>query len=97
MMCYRDMTFCTGGGCANFDTCSRALTQEVKDGAEKIGLPIARFTEPTKLECFVIGAEKGRPETTDNLHDADPNCDHRVVDAPGGGIKCVNCRGWFCF
>ena len=31
------------------------------------------------------------------LYDADPNCDHFVVDAPGGGVKCTKCPGWFCY
>ena len=31
------------------------------------------------------------------LFDADPNCKHDTVDAPGGGVKCTKCRGWFCF
>lgn len=32
-----------------------------------------------------------------DLHDADPKCSHVIADAPGGGIKCTKCRGWFCF
>jgi hypothetical protein len=32
-----------------------------------------------------------------DLWDADPNCKHEVVDAPGGGVKCRKCGGWFCF
>jgi hypothetical protein len=31
------------------------------------------------------------------LWDADPKCDHEVVDAPGGGVKCNKCKGWFCY
>ena len=33
MMCYRDTTFCTEEDCQKFDTCDRALTQEVKEKA----------------------------------------------------------------
>lgn len=32
-----------------------------------------------------------------DLWDADPNCKHEVVSAPGGGAKCRKCKGWFCF
>ena len=32
-----------------------------------------------------------------DLFDADPNCKHEVVDAPGGGVKCKHCSGWFCY
>lgn len=40
---------------------------------------------------------EGEPRTTEELYDADPNCDHRVVGASGGGIKCTKCSGWFCY
>ena len=32
-----------------------------------------------------------------DLWDADPDCNHEVVDAPGGGIVCTKCGGWFCW
>ncbi len=41
--------------------------------------------------------EEGRPCETSELHDADPDCKHMVVEARGGGIKCTKCKGWFCF
>ena len=37
------------------------------------------------------------PEGALPLFDADPNCKHDIVCAPGGGVKCTKCRGWFCF
>ena len=37
-----------------------------------------------------------QPEEVE-LFSADPDCLHWVKDAPGGGIRCVRCRGWFCF
>lgn len=30
------------------------------------------------------------------LWDADPKCQHHIVEAPGGGVKCTKCRGWCC-
>lgn len=58
MMCYRDMTFCTGDGCKKFGKdCHRSLTKEVLNQAERWwggkGAPIARFTNPRELECYV--------------------------------------------
>ena len=40
--------------------------------------------------------EKSLNYKSNELWDADPNCDHEVVDAPGGGVKCTKCPGWFC-
>jgi hypothetical protein len=33
----------------------------------------------------------------DELWDADEDCDHNIIDAPGGGVKCTKCTGWFCY
>ena len=33
----------------------------------------------------------------DELWDSDENCDHNIIDAPGGGVKCTKCNGWFCY
>ena len=33
----------------------------------------------------------------EELWDADPECKHEVLAAPGGGIKCRKCGGWFCY
>lgn len=35
--------------------------------------------------------------STVDLLDADPNCEHVVVDVLGGGVKCSKCTGWFCY
>jgi hypothetical protein len=32
-----------------------------------------------------------------DLFNADPNCEHNIVPAPGGGVKCTKCTGWFCY
>jgi hypothetical protein len=39
-----------------------------------------------------IGCDRGEQE----LWDGDPNCEHNIVDAPGGGRKCTKCGGWMC-
>lgn len=31
------------------------------------------------------------------LFGAEPGCRGRITDAPGGGVKCTQCKGWFCF
>ena len=55
---YRDMTFCRFSDCADFDKCSRRLTESVKQAAELLRLPISQFAEQPK--CFVA---KKSPQT----------------------------------
>lgn len=50
MMCYRDRTFCGFKDCANFNACSRRLTEAVEKAAELLRLPICQFAE--KPDCF---------------------------------------------
>ncbi len=56
MICYKDMTFCSGDGCSKFNNCPRALTDKVKKDAKKWwsnnNPPISLFTNPKKLECW---------------------------------------------
>ena len=55
-MNYRDMTFCTGDGCAKFDDCPRALTEKEQAAAERWwggpGAPIAQFMFPKMISCY---------------------------------------------
>jgi hypothetical protein len=55
---YRDMTFCKFSDCADFASCSRRLTDSVKQAAELLRLPICQFAE--QPECFVASKS---PET----------------------------------
>jgi hypothetical protein len=42
--------------------------------------------------------EDQAPTYTGNaLWEADPDCEHDIVDAPGGGVKCTKCNGWYCY
>ena len=51
MMCYRDMTFCGFNvHCAKGESCPRALTAEVWEEAEGLGIDICQFVEHP--ECF---------------------------------------------
>lgn len=52
MICYRDMTFCSGDGCRKFHECPRALTDDVKAAANDAGLYVAQFSEPRSLSCY---------------------------------------------
>ena len=52
-MTYKDMTFCSGDGCTQFKGCFRALTKDVEDRAEKLGLPICQFCNPKELDCYI--------------------------------------------
>ena len=52
MMCYKDKTFCPYYlVCKNGHTCHRALTPEIRQQAEKEGLPIARYTDFP--DCYI--------------------------------------------
>lgn len=44
-----------------------------------------------------IALPGGETFPSDLLYDEDPECDHDIRDAPGGGIKCSKCPGWFCY
>ena len=61
MLCYRDRTYCGFADCADFDKCSRRLTESVKQAAELLRLPISQFAE--QPECFVA---KKSPQTGQN-------------------------------
>jgi len=58
MLCYKDRTFCNDKDCKKFNTCERALTEEVRLYAEvwwktfntSYGVPIAIYTD--RLECY---------------------------------------------
>lgn len=54
MRCYRDTTFCDGANrtCQNFGQCFRALTDEVRERAEKVKLPIMSFRSAHLLDCY---------------------------------------------
>ncbi len=44
-----------------------------------------------------MGAYATSDEDDPILFDADPDCDHVVVDGDHmSGVKCSNCRGWYC-
>jgi hypothetical protein len=55
---YRDRTYCPYSDCADFASCSRRLTDSVKQAAELLRLPICRFAE--QPNCFEA---KKTPET----------------------------------
>ena len=45
----------------------------------------------------VLGIVEPAPEQDDDeLWDADPTCKHEIECAPGGGVKCTKCSGWYC-
>lgn len=37
------------------------------------------------------------PSPDQELFDADASCDHNILPAAGGGVKCTKCDGWFCY
>jgi len=64
MMCYKDMTFCGAEECQSFTTCYRALTKNVQEKAETFNLYIARFADPSELECY-----NPKPEPLNQKHE----------------------------
>jgi hypothetical protein len=68
MIGYRDMTFCTGDGCAKFGSCYRALTEKVKEDAKKWwgghGAPITRYSKPRNLDCWTPNSDAKAQEAT---------------------------------
>ncbi len=61
------------------------------------GMFISVRPKTSAPEAEVPAETSTTPEPEQELYDADPNCKHQTVDAPGGGIKCTRCAGWFCF
>ena len=52
MVCYKDRTYCPFSIlCRDGYKCDRALTEEVKQGAEKASLPVCQFNDFPK--CFI--------------------------------------------
>ena len=73
------------------DTRIHCLTSH--NGINWDGIQVSVYDENvTKTDLF----DEGEQCETDELYNADPECDHRVVCAPGGVIKCVKCTGWVC-
>lgn len=64
MMCYKDMTFCSGAGCRCFEGCPRALTKEVYAAAQAWwggdDPPICEFTSPRNLPCYNVGLDENK-------------------------------------
>ena len=61
MMCYRDMTFCEGNGCLRALTCHRYLSDDIWAQAQASNMPVARFEEPEKLECYLAPKKEENP------------------------------------
>lgn len=49
MIVYQDRAFCTAKECKHYDECPRAITDRVREEAEKAGLPISVMGG---FECF---------------------------------------------
>lgn len=42
-------------------------------------------------------AADARSENHPDLWGGNPDCEQEIVDAAGGGIRCVKCAAWYCF
>lgn len=49
-----------------------------------------------KVDPDFAAYPEGERTPHDELFGGDPECNHWTIQAPGGGIKCTKCPGWFC-
>lgn len=54
-------------------------------------------TDAERFEEFVEQMKEALDMETTELWGADPECEHIIICAPGGGIKCTKCNGWYCY
>lgn len=62
-------------------------------------VPISILKPENEWVCYA-DCSKNNPDLNPEeelLWDADPNCEHDVVCASGGGVKCTKCTGRFCY
>lgn len=57
MMCFADKTFCGGDGCDKFETCPKALTNQIREHARLAHLEIAEYEQPKLLPCYISACE----------------------------------------
>ena len=57
------------------------------------------FSEKDEKDWILLHTAKptNPPVYNHDLLGGDPNCEHNVVAAAGGGVKCTKCPGWFCY
>lgn len=36
-------------------------------------------------------------DKTEELYEADADCNHVIKNSCGGGVECMRCGGWFCY
>jgi hypothetical protein len=41
--------------------------------------------------------EYTKEELDEELYDADPECEHELDPDCYSGIRCLHCKGWFCY
>ena len=56
MISFHDKTFCNARECSKFNTCGRALTDELRGQAQVwwggLNPPITYFADPKELKCY---------------------------------------------
>lgn len=82
-------------------TCKTCGERMEGDGYTRvIHCPNALDTEYVEPDANPIHCEPqpaAHFDTDGELWNADPNCQHDEQPAPGGGVKCTKCPGWFCY
>ncbi len=76
--------------------------EAITDNYSQLGLPTRQERIDWIFKIMLHEASKTpepkwwRLEKDEELFGADPKCNHRIVHASGGGIKCLDCSGWYC-
>lgn len=80
----------------NFKFLNKDRLKELKESVCKVSCSSICTKQYFETDEDIYGKRAGYYKT-EELYDADPNCEHYVINASGGGIKCAKCNGWFCY
>jgi hypothetical protein len=58
----RDITYCQGNGCTDFEGCFLAFTPEIKQAAIQSGALVSFVVNPKEMPCYVMAGQDQRPE-----------------------------------
>lgn len=52
---------------------------------------------PHRRRSLRVDKKAARQAAKEELWNANPDCTHEIIDALGGGVKCIKCAGWMCY
>lgn len=81
-----------------FITCCRCNQTIRSFGGPAYGAQCVNcYTPPENREHWVKPGDEDKGNFATELWDARVGCEHDIQPAPGGGVKCTKCSGWFCY